>query len=232
MSVIRRGRFLSALLLTGAAFLSGASAQAQGDCCVNICAPSCQQSQPCCECAEPWCLGDLFEKSDCCYQDFVSPITNPVFFEDPRMLTEARFIYLNHTLPQQLGGGDVNLVALQLRARLTDRLSFIANKDGFIMYGDDVPVADDGWADVGAGLKYLIYADPETQTLLSGGVTFEIPAGSTRALQGNGDGEFNLFLTGGTQLGDCWHYVTATGFRLPSSPSSDRCQVRGRVTSV
>ena len=70
-------------------------------------------------------------------------MTNPVFFEDPRMLTEARLIYLNHTLPGALGSGDVDAVALQLRARLTERLSLIATKDGFIMYGSDVPVADD-----------------------------------------------------------------------------------------
>lgn len=218
MSVAIWKRFMSGLLLTGAALCTSDIAVAQECPANNAC---CACSAPCGECCNPWSLGDLLLPSDECYKDFVSPLTNPVFFEDPRMVTEARLIYLNHTLPGSLGGGDVDLVALQLRARLTERLSLIANKDGFIMYGSDVPIADDGWADVGLGLKYLIYADPTTQTLLSGGVTFELPVGSTRALQGNGDGEFNLFLTGGTQLGQSWHYLTATGLRLPSDTQSE-----------
>ena len=212
-------QLLSGSMLAGALCWVSSALPAQ-ECSAPCASATCGTPCECC-CDQPWSLGDLFEQSDTCYQDFISPITNPVFFEDPRALTEARLIYLHHTLPQVLGGGEVNALALQLRARLTDRLSFIATKDGFIMYGSDVPVADDGWADVAAGLKYLLYADPETQTLLSGGLTFEIPAGSTRALQGNGDGEFNLFLTGGTQLGQDWHYVTATGFRLPSDRQSE-----------
>ena len=169
-------------------------------------------------CREP--LFGLIRPTDICYSDFISPITNPVFFEDPRNLTEARFIYINHGLPAALGGGDLNVMALQLRAAITDRLSIIATKDGFIFAGPDAPI-DDGWADVAAGLKYLIYADPDTQRLLSGGVVYEIPAGTPRAAQGNGDGEFNLFLTGGAQLGDSWHVISTPGLRLPSNTSTE-----------
>jgi len=75
---------------------------------------------------------------------------------------------------------------------------------------------DDGWADVAAGLKLSLWTDVETQTLLSAGFTYEIPMGQTRALQGNGDGEFNLFLTGGAELIDDIHYVSALGVRLPA----------------
>jgi hypothetical protein len=54
-------------------------------------------------------------------------------------------------------------------------------------------------------------------------MTFELPIGSHRALQGNGDGEFNLFLTGGAEFwGDC-HWISATGFRLPTD-TADRSQ--------
>ena len=63
--------------------------------------------------------GDLFEDclikpTRCCFNDFISPMTNPVFFEDPRNLSEARFIFINHDVPNDLGGGDVQLYALQL----------------------------------------------------------------------------------------------------------------------
>jgi hypothetical protein len=52
------------------------------------------------------------KKSDHCFDDCISPITNPVFFEDPRTLTEARLIYLNHNVPGALGGGKVQLSAM------------------------------------------------------------------------------------------------------------------------
>ncbi len=140
-------------------------------------------------------------------------MTNPVFFEDPRNVTEARFIFLNHHVPSELTGGNVQLYALQLRASLTDRLSFIATKDGYIV--SQSPLLDDGWADVAAGLKYNVIQDCPSQTLLSVGATYEIPMGTSRALQGNGDGEVHLFATGGTELFPHAHYVTGSGFRLP-----------------
>ncbi len=156
----------------------------------------------------------LIQRTSSGFEDFISPMTNPVFFEDPRNVTEARLIFLNQSVPGRLGGGDVQLYALQLRAALTENLSFIATKDGFVVSQN--PLIDDGFADVTAGLKYNFYKNRNTQTLLSGGVTFDIPSGSPRALQGNGYGEFNLFATGGTEFLDNWHYVTATGFRLPT----------------
>ncbi|MFN8708839.1 MAG: hypothetical protein ACK50J_19330, partial [Planctomyces sp.] len=153
------------------------------------------------------------KKSDHCFDDFISPMTNPVFFEDPRTLTEARLIYLNHNVPGALGGGNVQLFAMQLRAALTDDLSIIATKDGYAI--SDTPLVDDGWADVSAGLKLNVYKSVETQTIASVGTTYEIPMGSNRTLQGNGDGEFHFFATGGTEILESTHWISATGLRLP-----------------
>src|SRR5262249_23741305 len=81
-----------------------------------------------CCCSSERLLG-LFYPTDCRFNDFISPMTNPVYFEDPRNLTEARLIFLNHQIPGAvLGGGDVQLLALQIRAALTERLSLIATK--------------------------------------------------------------------------------------------------------
>jgi hypothetical protein len=128
-----------------------------------------------------------------------------------------RFIFLNHITPPALGADSVRLLAMQIRARLTERLSLIATKDGFIM--SDSPLLNDGWADVMAGLKYQLYADCESQTVLSAGLTYSLPVGSPRALQARGDGEFNVFLTGGAQLGENSHFISASGFVLPSDAS-------------
>jgi hypothetical protein len=160
-------------------------------------------------------LLSFLRPSDHCYDCFITPVTNPVYFEDPRTLTEVRWVFLHHKLPVALGAGDVQSVAMQARVALTDRLSVIAIKDGFIFAGPDAP-HDDGWADPEAGLKYNLWADPKSQTLLTTGATFQIPVGTGRALQGNGSGVFNLFVTGGAQLGDRSHWVSASGFRLPT----------------
>lgn len=163
-------------------------------------------------------LGGLLVPSDHCFDCFISPMTNPVFFEDPRTLTEARLIYLRHQVPDAAGGGRLDLFAAQLRFALSERLSLIATKDGFVTSTN--PLVDDGWADVAAGLKYNLIRNPRNQTLLSAGLTYELPVGTPRTLQGNGDGLFNLFLTGGTAIGR-GHWISASGFLLPADSGAE-----------
>ncbi|MBI3468303.1 MAG: hypothetical protein HY000_35310 [Planctomycetes bacterium] len=144
-------------------------------------------------------------------------MTNPVFFEDPRTLTEVRPIFIHHNISTHppLAGGDLQVVAMQVRAALTERLSVVAAKDGFIFTGSDAPL-DDGWADIALGLKYNLYSDPALQQLWSVGLSYELPVGTPRALQGNGDGEFYLYTGAGAQVGDWWHLISTAGFRLPA----------------
>jgi len=116
-------------------------------------------------------LFGIFAPTDTRFTNFISPMTNPVYFEDPRTLTEARVIFLNHWLPQTLGGSDLQLLAVQARAALTKRLSIIATKDGYIWSGGSGPPIT-GWANINLGLKYNLYADARRQQLLSIGTRF------------------------------------------------------------
>jgi hypothetical protein len=169
-------------------------------------------------------LASLLRPSDHCFDDFISPMINFVFFEDPRNVTELRPIFVNHWVPNTIGngvpaGGSIQLYAAQFRVRLTDRLSLIAVKDGFITDKTegalDTLIAD-GWADVSAGLKYNIFRDVESGTIASIGATYELPIGSTRALQDIGAGEFHFFATGGKRLADGnAHLLSSIGYRLP-----------------
>lgn len=160
--------------------------------------------------------------SDRAFADFISPISNPLFFEDPRTLSEIRPIFAQHYIPESnpvLLGGDAQYFAVQARVALTERLSFIANKDGFIWLNSNneaVIPDDEAWADVAAGLKYNVIRDPSLPLIASIGGTFEIPCGSSGVLQGSGDGEFHLFGTAGVGLTDRSHWLSATGFRLPT----------------
>ena len=188
------------------------------DCC-GCCDDCCGCGDGCCDCGSGCCRGrlfGLFAPSQAGFDDFISPITNPVFFEDPRTLTEARFFYLRHEVPTAVGGGLVQLWALQLRAALTERLSIVAAKDGFATSSH--PIIDDGWADLSVGLKYNLLVDRAAQRILSTGFAYELPTGEASLAQGNGDGEFQIYLTGGTQLFDFMHWISASGFRLPTDP--------------
>lgn len=198
---------------------------------MESCIPSCLESScpvnpSCCGgCETGWSLGNLIKPSDHCFDDFISPMSNFIFFEDPRTLTEARAIFFHHELPDSIGtlglpGGDVQLYALQLRFALSERLSVIAVKDGFVVADIDGGALDtlfnDGWADITAGLKYNLVRDTCRGHLLSAGFTYEMPVGSQRTLQDIGDGEFHFFVTGGKRLFDgLGHYLGAFGYRLP-----------------
>ncbi len=153
--------------------------------------------------------------------DFVSPMTNPVYFEDPRQLTEARAIFIDHKIPALLGAplGSIQVYALQARARLSKNWSLIATKDGFI--DSQSSLLQDGWGDISAGLKYSLYRNAQTGRLLSAGARFEVPTGSRQALQARGDGVLDLFLTGGTRIGNGVHLLSATGFILPMDSQAE-----------
>lgn len=164
--------------------------------------------------SEPDRLFGLIAPSTAGFEDFISPMTNPVYFEDPRTVSEIRAIFANHHLPHSLGGENVQLYAAQIRAALTDDLSIIATKDGFFVSQN--ALVDDGWADLNIGLKANLFRSEESQQLLSAGVTYELPSGSHRSLQGRGDGQFHVFFTYGAEVFSNCHYITGTGFRLPS----------------
>lgn len=148
--------------------------------------------------------------------DTISPVTNPIWFEDPAIRSEVRPIYMHHRIDDGFitQGGDVNLYALQLRFAVTDRLAIIATKDGYIDFNPDAGANEEGWADVGLGLKYAVIMDEENQFILTPGLTFEIPLGDDEVFQGNGDGEFNFFLSGAKGFGP-FHLTGNTGLRVP-----------------
>ena len=227
----RRSVVLAQVLVFTLAMTSFASADQQWATC-----NSCEAVPSCDACCTGGCtgsgisnllgnLGNLIQPSDKCFDDFISPMSNFIFFEDPRTLTEARAIFFHHELPDQIGslglpGGDVQLYALQLRFALSERLSVIAVKDGYIVADIDGGPLDgllnDGWADITAGLKYNLIRDTCRGHLLSAGFTYELPVGSQRSLQDIGDGEFHLFLTGGKRVWNgMGHYLGSVGYRLP-----------------
>ena len=72
-------------------------------------------------------------QSDHCFDNFISPITNPFLFEDPRALTELRPIFMQQGAPNSnwvFNGGNAQFFGVQARVAITERVSFVINKFG------------------------------------------------------------------------------------------------------
>ncbi len=142
------------------------------------------------------------------HQRYVPPLSNPIFNETPYITTEARPIWIHHNIPSSFvtGGGQVNLFALELRVALTERLGFIATKDGYADVQFDSVLPDtDGFANISFGFKYALISDPSRERILTVGAEYEAPTGSLSTagidLQGSGDGLIDLFVTGAQAFG-------------------------------
>ncbi len=158
---------------------------------------------------------------------YVPPITNPIFNETPFITTEVRPFYFYNRIPNDFvtDGGHAHLWALQLRLAITERLAFIATKDGYAdIYFDEVLEDEDGFANIALGFKYAFYSEPETESLFTAGLRYEIPIEDLTAsgleLQGNGDGFLNPFLTGTRTFGDLG-IQASVGANLALRPSED-----------
>ncbi len=174
------------------------------------------------------------------FGNFVSPVSNPTNFEDPRSRTEVRTLYVYHKLAGDFGrdldpagiGGDAHVVAVQLRAALTDRLSIIATKDGYVwLRPKNVLDNEDGWANLAFGAKYTFFRDKELGALATAGLRYEAPSGNTDVFQGQhpslgesksrGKGVMNPFfscLWGYEDLGPGdLHLMNYLGLRVPIS---------------
>jgi hypothetical protein len=145
----------------------------------------------------------------------ISPVSNPLFFEDPQINSEVRPIFAYHAIDDKFIGGHANYYALQLRYAVTDRLAIIATKDGYIQLRSKALPNKDGWADIGGGLKYALVDDKEHQFILTPGLKIEVPSGNERVFQGNGSGEWDLFLSSSKGFGD-FHLTGSGGVRLPN----------------
>ncbi len=157
----------------------------------------------------------------------ISPVANPIYFEDPRVTSELRPIFMQHWLPERFdfnGGsvaldGEVRVYALQIRYALTEKLGLIATKDGYIEFKPKGALANNhsyGFADLAAGLKYTLVDDAENQLLITPGFTITLPTGDDEVFQGDGDGEWNLFVSAAKGY-DAFHVMGNLGFRIPNN---------------
>jgi len=117
-------------------------------------------------------------------EKFVRPLTGPYFHEDSFVTTDIRAWYVNHSLSTI--GGDVTVMAVQARLALTDALQLVAYKDGQTDFSNDTGAGlggNDGFNDIGAGLKWAFLQDWKNNFHLAAGLGYELGLGDDEVLQ-------------------------------------------------
>ena len=145
---------------------------------------------------------------------YVPPLANPLFNETPYITTEARPLWIHNVIPGRFvtGGGTIDVIAIEIRVALTERLGFIASKDGYAVLDFDSVLPDtEGFVNISAGLKYALISNHKEQTFVTVGFEYEPPTGNISTggidFQGNGaqsdggDGFMDLFVTGAKAYG-------------------------------
>jgi hypothetical protein len=132
-------------------------------------------------------------QSDHSFDSFISPVTNPFLFEDPRSLTEIRPLAIfqgTSTRNPVYHGGDIEFFGLQARLAFTERFSIVMNKLGLIWSEPHNPDADFqnhfGFTELNIGPKYTFLRCENTGTLGAAGLNFQIPVGDRNVFQDTG----------------------------------------------
>lgn len=149
------------------------------------------------------------------FEHFYNPVGNPIYFESPLIQTGVRFLYLHHSFDDdsQLQGGDLNIGAVQVRFALTERLAFIATKDGYSWLDTGVLGEEEGWNDIAFGFKYAFYVDHARDLIATGGLRWMLDSGDDDVLQ-SGVNELSPFLSIAKGF-DKLHFMASITDRIP-----------------
>ena len=149
------------------------------------------------------------------FEKFHDPIGQPIYFESPFNDSQLRGLFLKHNFADQsqLGGGDVTVLAVQARLALSERLGFIATKDGYSILDAGALPEDEGWNDLAGGFKYVAIADKQNEFVLTPGIRYQAENGHRGVLQG-GCQELSPFVSAAKGW-DHFHLLGNLTYRLP-----------------
>jgi len=162
-------------------------------------------------------------RSDCEFDNFISPISNPFLAEDPRSLTELRPLYFYQGIPSAqyfTQGGHLSFLGVQARAAFTDRFSVTMTKLGWSSLTSGSPLApsDTGFSEIWLGPKFVFWRAPDTQTLASFGLQFQLPVGNGNVFQDTGGLGLVPYLSFGRMIGKTdygsFHLINVAGYQL------------------
>ena len=163
------------------------------------------------------------------YEGFIPPTSMPYLFEDPFITTELSAHAIWHEFPWDsvFRGGEAWVGSIQARLAITDRLAFIATKDGYAWFrpgGNSQLSADQGFFDVTAGFKYALIDRPEDSFILTPALRIDLPLGQKRVFSGNGGGVLIPSVSSAYGMGPV-HLIGSTGWRLPFSSDKESTSI-------
>jgi hypothetical protein len=163
------------------------------------------------------------------YEGFTPPTSMPYLFEDPFITTGASAHVIWHDFPWDTAfrGGDMYVAALQLRLAITDRLAFIATKDGYawLRPGSHSQIeSDDGFFDIAAGFKYALIDSEEQAFIVTPSFRLDLPVGNKDLFSGNGSGVAIPGLSAAKGIGPI-HLIGSIGGRLPFETNKESTSV-------
>jgi hypothetical protein len=179
------------------------------------------------------CAGRECLQSDHCFDYFISPVTSPFLFEDPRSLTEIKPIFIWQKTPHNntpYNGGNIDFFGIQARVAITERLSLTLNKLGGISQKVETPSGEyathSGFAQVELGAKYTFLRQDCWGSVAAFGLTLEAPAGDKGVFQDTGTLSARPYLSYAQNFGKSsygsFNFMTTLGgsFALDNSRSN------------
>jgi hypothetical protein len=140
--------------------------------------------------------------SDHCFDNMISPLSNPFLFEDPRAVTELRPLFFYQRAPSDLptDGGHGEFYGLQGRIAFNQNWSLVINKFGYVTLHPNVGVDGiegngSGFAELWLGPKYTFLRCEQTGSVAAVGLTFQFPIGDRKVFQDTGDLGLDPYVT-------------------------------------
>lgn len=180
------------------------------------------------------------------FPNFINFISNPLQSIDPRAVTAVYPIFgsawVSNTPP--IPDGNFQLLGPAFTVALSDRLAIGLNQGGYAFAQfsrnqlNALALLDpqgrfrdiegggnrEGWLNLGGFVQYTLLADVEDQFLVTGGVRWEAPCGSTEMFQGHGPLHLGPYLTAGKEFGE-FHVLATAGYNFPAGPGNDVSKV-------
>jgi hypothetical protein len=170
------------------------------------------------------------------FPNFIGFISNPIQNIDPRAVTELWPVFgsaWTSSLPA-LPDGNFQLYGAGLNVALSERLSLGLNQGGYAVAdfsGNQTGLFRDhlgllrspqefrgdreGWLNLGGFVQYTLIENIPAQCLLTAGLRWEAPAGSSDVFQGHGPPYLAPYATIGKEFGH-FHVLATVGYEFPA----------------
>jgi len=170
----------------------------------------------------------MFE-SDHCFDNMISPVTNPFLFEDPRALTEVRPIFMYQRTPDSnatYDGGNLWYLGTQARLAVTERLSFTMHKLGQVWSDPNNPAGGtfaphSGFSELWLGPKLTFYRDDLCGAIAAAGVNFQIPVGDGDVFQNTGTLSVTPYIVYGRHFLRDFNFLATLGWAIGDNNRTD-----------